>query len=105
MNTNLFERVDTASPVDGLVGHPRPFAGSDYVPARDDVRLVGQLRRIWDVMKDGAWRSLATIATLTGAPPASVSAQLRHLRKGRCGSHVVQKAHLGGGLFVYRVER
>lgn len=79
------------------------FAGSDYEPARDDVRLTGQLLRVFECVKDGRWRTLAEIAAATGDPPASVSAQLRHLRKDRFGGHDVRKEHVGGGLFRYRL--
>lgn len=79
------------------------FNGSDYRPERDDVRLTGQLLRVWGVMAGGAWRTLDEIATLTGDPAASVSAQLRHLRKPRFGGHTVEKEHRGNGLYLYRV--
>lgn len=79
------------------------FNGSDYDPARDDVRLTGQLLRVWNVMASGAWRTLDEISRLTGDPAASVSAQLRHLRKPRFGGHQVEKNHLGSGLYQYRV--
>lgn len=84
------------------------FDGSDYDPKQDDVRLTGQARRVHDVMIDGGWRTLAEIATLTGDPPASVSAQLRHLRKPRFGAFLVNKQPRGersGGLFEYQVLR
>lgn len=79
------------------------FDGSDYEPVRDDVRLTGQLLRVFNVMRPGAWRTLAEIERLTGDPAASISAQLRHLRKPRFGGHTVEKNHLGGGLYAYRV--
>lgn len=79
------------------------FNGSDYQPSRDDVRLTGQLLRIWGVVSDGVWRTLHDIASTTGDPEPSVSAQLRHLRKPRFGSHTVEKLHKGNGLFLYRV--
>ena len=79
------------------------FDGSDYQPARDDVRLTGQLLRIWEATKGGDWRTLDQLADLTGDPPASISAQLRHLRKPRFGGHQVIKQHQGHGLYKYRV--
>lgn len=79
------------------------FNGSDYNPVRDDVRLTGQLLRIWNVVCDEAWRTLDEISAATGDPQASISAQLRHLRKERFGSHTVEKLHLGDGLYKYRV--
>lgn len=85
--------------------NPEPyiFNGPDYVPERDNPRLKGQIGRVKDLMQDGRWRTLQQIADATGDPPASISAQLRHLRKPRFGSHVVEKQYLGGGLFEYRL--
>lgn len=80
------------------------FNGSDYEPRRDDTRLAGQQARIRDLMVDGRWRTLREIADATGAPEASVSAQLRHLRKPRFGGWLVEKTHLGRGLYRYRLR-
>lgn len=77
------------------------FDGADYQPGRDDIRLTGQLLRIFNCMKDGRKRTLAEIASATGDPPASISAQLRHLRKPRFGLHDVQKEYIGNGLYLY----
>lgn len=79
------------------------FDGAEYMPTRDDARLTGQLLRVWGAMKDGHWRTLEQIAKLTGDPQASVSAQLRHLRKPRFGGHQVEKRYLGRGLYEYRL--
>lgn len=87
-----------------LFSAPR-FSGSDYLPWRDDERLTGQLRRIYDVVKDGCWHTLPELEERTGDPQASISAQLRHLRKERFGSHQVDREHAGNGLFRYRVSR
>jgi hypothetical protein len=82
--------------------NPR-FNGSDCVPDRDDLRLSVQYRRIFALMADGVWRGLADIQEETGDPPASISAQLRHLRKPRFGAHTVQKVYLEHGLYHYRL--
>ena len=79
------------------------FNGSDYVPERDDERLTGQILRVATCMMDGQWRGLADIEAITGDPAASISAQLRHLRKERFGGHTVHKEHLGGGLWHYQL--
>jgi hypothetical protein len=79
------------------------FNGSDYVPMRDDIRLTGQLLRVWNVVKDGARRTLDQIAKASGDPAASVSAQLRHLRKKRFGAHEVHKEYIADGLYEYWV--
>lgn len=79
------------------------FAGSDYDDARDRPRLSGQLERVFNAMRDGQWRTLRKLAELTGDPEASVSAQLRHLRKPKFGGHTVRKEHVGNGLYRYRL--
>jgi len=66
-------------------------------------RLVDQKKRVFDFMKDAEWRTLQDIEDATGDPQASISAQLRHLRKERFGGHTVEKHHIKNGLYVYRL--
>ena len=83
------------------------FDGPSYSATLDRARLTGQLLRIVDVMKDGEWRTLEEIRELTGDPEASISAQLRHLRKPRFGSHAVLKRRRGDpgdGLYEYSLR-
>lgn len=103
--TSLFD----PSPVP-LEGSPRPsgrplFNGADYLPSRDDSRLLPQQARIRAAMQGGGWYTLGELAVACHAPEASVSAQLRHLRKARHGSHVIERRYLGGGLYQYRMVR
>ena len=77
------------------------FNGADYQPTRDNPRLTSQYKRIFHLMKDGAARTLTEIAKDTGDPEASVSAQLRHMRKEKFGRHFVKREHLGRGLYSY----
>lgn len=79
------------------------FDGSDYDHERDHVRLETQLAKVFNLMKDGRWRSLTEIENETGAPQASVSAQLRNLRKERFGGHTVNKKYVHDGLYVYQL--
>ena len=79
------------------------FNGSDYTPSLDDARLGSQLDRVKEACKGGRLMSLADIAKETGDPEASVSAQLRHLRKEKHGAHTVDKIHISHGLYLYRV--
>jgi len=74
----------------------------DKEPART-MRLTGQIKRVFDLMKDGRWRTLREIAEWTEDPEASISAQLRHLRKPRFGGFTVERNHIGAGLFRYRL--
>lgn len=84
---------------------PKPFfEGPADEPDRED-RLGKQLDDVRALMLDGAWRTLEQIHNATGHPVASVSAQLRHLRKPRFGSYVVNKRHVGHGLWEYQVEK
>jgi len=76
--------------------------------AEECARLEGQIKRIYDLIRDGRWRTLAEIEVAAGAPQASVSAQLRHLRKLRWGAHIIDKRRRGertSGLWEYRMVR
>lgn len=79
------------------------FNGAAYNHERDAPRLTSQLDRVKALMSDGEWRTLAQVASQTGDPHASVSAQLRHLRKERFGNHTVDRRHIQGGTFEYRL--
>jgi hypothetical protein len=85
---------------------PLRFNGPAYDSELDRKRLTGQILRIFNLMKDAEWRTLFEIEFLTADPPASVSAQLRHLRKKRFGSHTVERRPRGdrkNGLYEYRL--
>jgi hypothetical protein len=123
MNRCLFCGGDSASAdhlqfCDGRQGHIEAaledvrsvagphFNGPAYEPEYDHARLTGQILRVWDLMRDGQWRTLQEIADRTGDPHASISAQLRHLRKRRFGEHTVERRVRGdrvAGLWEYRV--
>lgn len=83
---------------------PEPhYNGPEYQPRRDFARLTAQTKRVFDAMKDSQWRTLNQIAELTGDPVASISAQLRHLRKNRFGAHTINRRHISGGLYEYQL--
>ena len=82
---------------------PPRFNGADYKPQRDDARLTVQYAEIFALMRDGNWRTLKEIEATTRHPQASISAQLRHARKPRFGSHTVEKEYVGDGLYRYRL--
>jgi len=55
---------------------------------------------------DGGWMTLRELAELTNYGEASISAQLRHLRKTRFGGYVVAKRRRGppaDGVWEYRI--
>lgn len=82
----------------------RIFDGSDYEHKRDYERLNNQIGKIFNLMKDGKWRTLSDIAKLTESPESSASAQLRNLRKRKFGGYTINKQHIKNGLFAYQLE-
>ena len=100
MNTNLVQLT-----LEDIQVEPH-FNGSDYEAKYDHARLTNQIKRIFDLMSDGKYRTLSEISKATGAPEGSVGAQLRNLKKKPFGSHQVPKRIRGarrGGLWEYRL--
>ena len=81
------------------------FDGKTYDPDLDRDRLRTQLERVYALMLDGRFHSLAEIADKVGGSEASVSARLRDLRKPRFGSNSVRRMRVAGGLWVYCLVR
>lgn len=73
----------------------------------DSQPLRGQIGRVFDALKSGAWLTLPELHTMTSDPISSISAQIRHLRKPEHGSHVIKKRRRGAaerGLFEYQLQ-
>lgn len=98
MNLDLFEHAK-----EKLRATEIRFDGSDYSPSNDDVRLTGQILRVYNALKPGKWLTLKELSSITGDGEASVSSQCRHLKKARFGSHTIEKRNLGYGLWEYRM--
>ena len=84
------------------------FDGATYDPALDKERLETQLGKVYRLMRDGKWRTLAEIQAVAGGSEAGCSARIRDLRKPRHGSHCVERRRRGEGkrgLFEYRVSQ
>lgn len=79
------------------------FDGRTYAPDRDYERLSGQLRAVFDVMRDGKWRTIPEIGATVEGSEAAISARLRDLRKSKYGAHDVQREHVDRGLYRYRL--
>lgn len=84
--------------------------GPAYERAADGARLRTQMEVVREVMLGasdcGAWLTLREIEALTRYPQASISAQLRHLRKRTFGSYIVEKRRRGApgrGVWEYRL--
>lgn len=78
--------------------------GADIVTARDSPRLEKQMVMLKDIMMDHRWHTLNELEAMTDFPQASISAQLRHLRKKRFGSYIVDRKYLGTGVYAYRIR-
>lgn len=82
----------------------RHRGGKTYDDAQDRLRLNKQQRRIYDAMRDGAWRTLREIEAITGDPQASISARLRDFRKEPLHWQVLtDRGTFGKGTYRYRL--
>lgn len=88
--------------VPGMQARAR-FAGAGAQTTADQIRLTGQLARIFRIMLDGTWWTLGQISRVADAPESSVSAQLRNLRKPEFGAHTIDRESAGGGLHRYKL--
>ena len=88
--------------------------GPAYDPQLDGARLRTQRELIRVVMLSaaecGAWLTLRQLAAITRYGEASISAQLRHLRKPPFGGYVLEKRRRPGvaanqGVWEYRLLR
>jgi hypothetical protein len=84
---------------------------TEQVQEIDRPRLKKQLEVVREVMLGasyvGTWHTLGELNELTGYPEASISADLRHLRKAGNGGYVVEKRRrgaVGNGLWEYKVR-
>ena len=85
------------------------WAGPAYVERLDARRIAKQHATIRDFMLNKReWLTLSEISLALNYPEASISAQLRHLRKPKFGSYEVRKRRRKSvspmcGLWEYRV--
>lgn len=83
----------------------RAFDGETYDVSKDYARLKGQLGRVFSLMIDGRWRTLAEIRDEVGGSEAACSARLRDLRKEKYGNFAVARERVAGVLYRYRLDR
>lgn len=73
----------------------------------EEGRLKKQHETIRDILFGGQWLTLKELSQMTGYPEASISAQLRHLRKERFGAFIIEKRRVDGlasGLWEYHLS-
>ena len=78
--------------------------GPAYEKKKDGKRIAKQIESIREYMLSSDWKTLVEIEAALGYPQASVSAQLRHLRKARFGGYRVDKQRRTEGTWEYRVR-
>ena len=79
------------------------FSGFTYDKTRDHDRLKKQLSAVFNLMRDGRFRTLQDIELLLGYPQSSISARLRDFRKKNFGQHTVNREYVSKGLFKYQL--
>jgi DNA-binding transcriptional regulator GbsR (MarR family) len=65
-----------------------------------------QLERVKAYLSTHQWYTLAEIEAYTGYPQASISAQMRHLRKPKFGAYTIEKRRRTsghGGTWEYKL--
>ena len=76
--------------------------GPAFDEALDGKRVRTDIERIRDFMWGNGWWTLKALETVLDIPQATISADLRHLRKERFGSYQVDKVRRGeGGTWLY----
>lgn len=90
-------------PKDTVKSPHNPSEGFDE--RLDRSRLTTQTDRVFKVMSDHGWHTLADISSaLGGAPEASISADLRLFRRSDWGAYRVDSERIdGGGIRRYRM--
>ena len=85
-------------------GHGLPLFDGVTIGADDEPRLTGQLDKVYGVMRDGQWHTLAELAAAAQGSEAGVSARIRDLRKPRFGQHAVERRRRDeGNQWEYRL--
>lgn len=107
-------RIEVDSPLRADPGQvpdkvPRAKHDGRVLEPVDHPRLGDQLQAVYDLMRDGVWRTLTVIqkdleARGQHVSATGISARLRDLRKPKFGMHAVHRESLGGGLYRYRLE-
>jgi hypothetical protein len=104
--------VKIQSLLSGDAMHTTQFNGAEFVPTLDGERLWTQMEVIRDTMlhasRNEQWLTLREINILTQYPEASISAQLRNLKKARFGSWIMEKRRRGephSGCYEYIIRR
>ena len=80
------------------------FNGKNYEPlVAGYSKLTGKTLEVYELMKDGKFRTLADIEKATKIMQTTISATLRHLRKQKYGAHKLNKRRSIGKQYEYQL--
>ena len=87
-----------------MAGQVMPFDGETYDRAIDQKPMGAQLAAVYQLMKDGRYRTLYRIAQIVKGSETGISARLRDLRKEKFGGHKIErKRNWGKRTWLYRI--
>jgi hypothetical protein len=83
------------------------FSGKTFSPGNDRHRLTSLYMTVFNLMRDGQWRTYAEIRQVVGrGSEPSISARLRDFRKAENGGYQVDSRYRGApkdGLWEFRL--
>lgn len=86
---------------------PPDFDGATYEPTQDKDRLSNALGRVYELLRDGRWRTLREIACYANCSESGASARIRDLRKEKFKADYpnkdIEAKRVEGGVWVYRM--
>ena len=80
-----------------------PFDGVTFNRKLDGSRLTTLFERVFELMRDGRWRTLGEIQAQVGGSETGIAARIRDFRKAKFGGHIVQHRRRTAGLWEYRL--
>ena len=79
------------------------FQGKTFDKTADGPRLTRQLDKVFHLMHDGCWRTLAAVNMVVPGTETAISARLRDIRKSKYPGWTMESRRLKGGQWIYRV--
>lgn len=80
------------------------FDGAFYDSYRDKDRLTAKQKELFELMKDGLYRTVPEMTQIIGGTQTGASAAIRNFRKLKFGGYLVQIRNIGKGLYQYRLD-
>jgi len=104
VSTEVINKVKKRLVSKGRLKENSHFHGHTYDKNRDHVRLTKKIKELYDLMKDGTWRTVAEIHEILGHKHSTIDANLRNLRREDKGYHQTPGRKRNGiGDFEYKL--